>query len=281
MRIAITGASGMLGHALRQAFETRHEVHALGRQDLDVTSIAQTRQVVGELKPDWILHAAAFTRVDDAESESVEAHRVNALGTRNLAAAACRQGSSICYYSSDYVFDGRQNRPYRERDPVNPLSEYGRSKLAGELFARELCPRHLIVRTSWLFGPNGSHFVDKIQQRAQATGRLSVLDDQRGCPTYTPDLAELTLVLVENGSLGTYHVTNSGDCTWYEFAREIISLRNLNVPISRMSSVELKVPAPRPAYSVLDNHLLKVEGISLLRPWQSALEQFLKKQPRV
>jgi dTDP-4-dehydrorhamnose reductase len=227
------------------------------------------------LKPDWILHTAAFTRVEDAETHPFEAYRVNAVGARNLAIAAVENGSRLVYYSTDYVFDGTQKRPYREWDATHPLSEYGQSKLAGEFFVRSLCPQHLIVRTSWLFGSKGSHFVDKILQLAQGKESLDVVSDQQGSPTFTGDLAFMTLVLVEGEKRGTYHVTNSGNCSWHELACEIVSLGGLSLQVNPVESSAYPTLARRPANSVLENYLLELEGIPLLRSWKSALSAFL------
>ncbi len=264
----------MLGQALCKAF-AKHSVYPLSSRQPDVTSLDAVRQTVSDLKPDWILHAAAFTQVDKAESNPFEAYRVNALGTRNMAAAAVENGSRLVYYSTDYVFDGTQKRPYREWDPANPLNEYGRSKLAGEFFVRSLCPLHLIVRTSWLFGSKGSHFVQKILQLAQEKEHLDVVSDQQGSPTFTTDLAYMTLCLVEGEKKGTYHVTNSGSCSWHELACEIVSLSGLSLHVNPIESSAFSAPTLRPANSVLENYLLELEGIPLLRSWQSALAGFL------
>jgi len=274
MKIAITGATGMLGQALCKAF-AKHSVYPLSSRQPDVTSLHDVRQKVSDLKPEWILHTAALTRVDEVESNPFEAYRVNALGARNLAVAAAENGSRLVYYSTDYVFDGTQKRPYREWDPTHPLNEYGRSKLAGEFFVRSLCPVHLIVRTSWLFGSKGSHFVDKILQLAQERESLEVVSDQQGSPTFTNDLAYMTLVLVEGEKKGTYHVTNSGNCSWHELACEIVSLSGLSLQVNPIESSAYSTPARRPANSVLENYLLELEGIPLLRSWKSALEAFL------
>ena len=264
----------MLGQALCKAF-AKHSVFPLSARQPDVTSLHDVRQKVSDLKPDWILHTAAFTRVDEAESNPFEAYRVNALGARNLAAAAAENGSRLVFYSTDYVFDGTQKRPYREWDATNPLNEYGRSKLAGEILVRSICPLHLIVRTSWLFGSKGSHFVQKILQLAQEKESLEVVSDQQGSPTSTSDLAYMTLCLVEGEKIGTYHVTNSGNCSWHELACEIVSLSGLSLQVNPIESSAYSTPTRRPANSVLENYLLELEGIPLLRSWKSALAAFL------
>ncbi|HLV00102.1 MAG TPA: dTDP-4-dehydrorhamnose reductase [Acidobacteriota bacterium] len=275
MEIMITGATGMLGQALARSFQAEHHVHALSSRDLDITQRSAVEATVKRIQPDVILHAAAYTRVDDAERDQESAYKVNALGTANIAAAGFRIGARVVYYSSDYVFNGSQRRPYREWDPPAPINEYGRSKLAGENLLRDLHPRHLIIRTSWLFGPGGKNFVNRIIQLAGERDELKIVDDQRGCPTYTPDLAAATLELVKRGSLGTYHVTNSNDCSWFEFAGEIVTKAGLNVHLDPTDSKTFAAPAPRPAFSVLDNYMLRLEGLLQLRSWQEALSDYL------
>jgi dTDP-4-dehydrorhamnose reductase len=276
MRIAVTGTTGMLGQVLCPLLSRHHEVICLSIDRLDIRSLEETRRQVTEARPDWVVHAAAYTQVDRAETEPLEAYQVNALGTRNVAIAAQASGAALLYYSTDYVFNGRSGEPYWEWDTPDPISQYGRSKRAGEQYVQSLSNRHLIVRTSWLFGPGGVNFVTKILARARTQKVLQVVSDQRGSPTFTRDLAEMTLKLVERGSLGIYHVTNFGSCSWYEFAREIAAVSDLEIEVTPVNSVMFPTPAPRPAYSVLDNYLLKCENIPLLQPWQDALARYLE-----
>ncbi len=275
MKILVTGAAGMLGKRLVETLSERHEIQAFSRRDLDVTSQAQVERAVSQARPDWVVHAAAFTRVDEAESNP-EAFQVNALGSRNMAAAAFRHGSSILYFSTDYVFDGKSDVPLREWDPTGPINQYGKSKLAGEWFVRSLNPAHLIVRTSWLFGPDGSNFVDKILVRARAQPQLRVIDDQRGSPTFTRDLARASGDLIESGARGTYHVTNSGDCSWHEFAVALLEIAGLKASVRPIRTEDFQTPARRPAYSVLDNAMLKLEGTAPLRHWREAAADYLE-----
>ncbi len=266
----------MLGQVLCPLLSRHHDIHPLPIEKLDITSLEDTRWQVAQARPDWVVHVAAFTQVDEAETKPLEAYRVNAVGTRNVAIAAQEAGAGLVYFSTDYVFNGCKGEPYREWEAPNPINHYGHSKLAGEKYVQTLCPKHLIIRTSWLFGPGGINFVGKITHRAAKEKRIQVVDDQRGSPTFTADLADMTLKLLERGSQGIYHVTNLGSCTWYEFAREIVTLRNLEVQVAPVSSSAFSAPAPRPAYSVLDNYLLKCEGIPLLPPWQDALARYLR-----
>ncbi len=275
MKVAITGATGMLGQALFAAFESRHVTYPFSSQSLEVTSLDQVRQVLKNLKPDWVIHAAAYTQVDRAESESMEVYRVNVLGTRNVATVAAELGCGLLYYSTDYVFDGRGTRPYREWDQTCPVNEYGRSKLAGEFVVRSLCPFHLILRTSWLFGPGGCSFVTKVLDKIQEKECFKVVDDQRGSPTFTQDLAKMTSQLMEKAVRGTYHITNRGECSWYQFAKKIIAFQGSQRKVHPVSASSLSLPARRPVYSVLDNCVLKLEGMSPLRSWEEALAEFL------
>lgn len=274
-KVVVTGSAGMLGQELVKTFREAFRVWEVDLQQMDVTSLDQTRRVLGEIRPDWIIHAAAYTRVDDAESESREAHRVNALGTRNIAAVGFELGSAVLYYSTDYVFNGESRKPYTEFDAPSPLNEYGRSKLAGEVLLRWLNPRHLVVRTSWLFGPGGPNFVDTIRLKSREGRPLRIVSDQCGSPTYTLDLARMSLELVERGLLGTYHVTNAGHCSWFELADAIMTILKRDVPVVPVSTREFPRPAKRPSFSVLENHMLQVEGISPLRFWKEAVAEHL------
>jgi len=275
-KVVVTGSAGMLGRELVAAFEGAFEVWGVDLEEMDVTSLGETRRVLEQIKPEWIVHAAAYTRVDDAERESLEAHRVNALGTRNVAAISLELGSAVLYFSTDYIFDGKSGRPYTEFDIPSPLNEYGRSKLAGELLLQHLNPRHLVVRTSWLFGPGGPNFVDTIREKALQGNPLRIVDDQCGSPTYTRDLAQMSLELVRRDLRGTYHVTNSGCCSWFELAEAIISSLEQDVPVVPISTSEFPRPATRPLFSVLENHMLQVEGIPQLRFWKEALSEHLR-----
>ena len=278
MKIAITGASGMLGRALCRTFADRFEVFPWRSRDPDITSWADVRSRITQLRPDWIVNAAAYTDVDGAESEAVQAFRVNALGSRHLALVADEVGCRLLSYSTDFVFDGKSPRPYRESDPVSPINEYGRSKWMGEDYIRNLCRRHLIVRTSWLYGPGGRDFVDTMLRQAPSNPSVEAVYDQVGSPTFSRDLAAKSRELVEQDSQGTYHVTNSGHCSKYEFACRTFEISNLKVTVRPVPSSRFPRPAPRPRYSVLASQRLIQDGISPLRPWQQALAEYLESQ---
>lgn len=276
MRVLVTGAAGMLGHAVMPALRAAgHVALGLDLPELDVTRLEPLQRAVQGFRPDWVFHLAAFTRVDDCEARRDEAFLVNGLGPRHVALAAAESGALLLALSTDYVFDGTATSPYRESDAANPQSVYGASKWAGEQAVREVHPRHIIVRTSWLFGPGGGNFVDTILARARAGDRLRVVDDQRGSPTFTRDLAQGLLRLANAGVCGTYHCTNSGDCTWYDLAAHAVASAGLGVPLDRTDTASFPRPAKRPAYSVLGNASFeKVTGWRM-PAWPDAVERYL------
>ena len=253
MKVLVTGAGGLLAHAVVPVLAAAgHEVRSLGHAELDVTNAQAVNVAVGPQRLDWVFHLAAFTRVDDCEKEQERAHQVNAIGARHAALAAARAGAALLAISTDYVFDGSASAPYREESAAAPLNVYGASKWAGEQAIREAAGRHLIVRTAWLFGAGGGNFVDTILKQARTEQELSIVDDQRGSPTYTPDLAEGLARLAGSAENGTYHVVNGGDASWFELAEAAVTEAGLPVRMKRVSTASLGRPARRPAYSVLD-----------------------------
>ncbi|MBI4389246.1 MAG: dTDP-4-dehydrorhamnose reductase, partial [Nitrospinae bacterium] len=228
MKTLIIGASGMLGHDLVRAFqELRHDTLAPLRAELDITCPETVRDYVSREKPQCVVLSAGFTRVDDCESQRETAFAVNAEGPRHVAQACGKSGTKLVYVSTDYVFNGQKKEPYTEDDPTGPINVYGQSKLAGENHVRELSRDYLVVRTSWLYGLNGRNFVETILNKARTATELRVVDDQKGAPTYTKDLAEAIAVLAARGAGGIVNVTNSQSCTWFEFARTILQLQGI------------------------------------------------------
>lgn len=277
MKILVTGANGQLGREITLLPEQPGiEIIGFGRDRLDITDMEQCRRVIGAHRPDAVIHCAAHTAVDLAESEPDAAYRVNAYGTRNVAVAAEEIGAKLVYISTDYVFDGRGSQPYREYDRTDPQSVYGKSKLAGELLAQTLCRRYFIVRTSWVYGKYGSNFVKTMLRLAGERDRLKVVHDQVGSPTYTLDLAEFLLELVQTDYYGIYHASNTGVCSWYEFAKAIFEERGLRVEVEPCTTADYPRPAPRPAYSVLDHGAIRIHGLKPLRPWRDALRHYLQ-----
>ncbi|MBC7111924.1 MAG: dTDP-4-dehydrorhamnose reductase [Methanothermobacter sp.] len=274
MKILITGSSGMLGSDLVDILSRRHEVVTSG--SLDIRDLEGVMELLRETRPDAVVHAAAFTDVDCAETERDTAYQVNVLGTRNIAAAASAVGSSILYISTDYVFDGEKGDGYLEFDEPNPLNFYGKTKYLGEVSVRQLSERFYIVRTSWLFGRNGRNFVGTMVELAERGHEISVVDDQYGSPTYTRDLAASIGNLLERPAYGVYHLTNSGQCSWYEFAIDIFNELGMEVCLKPVKSHEFPRPARRPSFSVLRNYNWSMEGFKPLRNYRDALRDYLK-----
>lgn len=278
MTVLVTGAQGQLGRELVRLLAGELSVVGVGREQLDVTDAAQVREVVLRIRPDVIVHAAAYTAVDQAESDEEAAFRVNATGTRHLAELAEEIGAKFCYVSTDYVFDGTANRPYREADVPNPQSVYGKSKRQGEQFALSLSSKSFVVRTSWVYGSFGSNFVKTMLKLARERDVLTVVNDQVGSPTYTQDLARFIGELIQTDRYGVYHATGAGQCSWFDFAKEIFAEANLDVAVQPCTTEEFVRPAPRPRYSVLDNSALRANGFTPLRDWRDALRAFLREE---
>lgn len=275
MKLLVTGAGGMLGQALAACLQARgHEVVNLPKEQLDVTHYDQCLQVIEEESPDLIIHCAAFTKVDQAESEPGLAYHINGYGTENLAVACNIFETPMLYFSSDYVFDGEQNQPYNPWDATRPLSVYGKSKLAGEKAVQRHLSRFYIVRTSWLYGPNGKNFVDTILSMTDNGKPLRVVSDQFGTPTCTLSLSETVADLIMTGRWGIYHGTDDGVTSWYEFAREIV--RNKSVDVIPIETKDMPRPATRPKYSVLDKTTLINTIGRELPPWQESLSTYLE-----
>jgi dTDP-4-dehydrorhamnose reductase len=274
MKILITGAGGQLGRDLMKAFAD-DQVVGLERSQLDVTDEAAVVAAVRDHAPDLVLHSGAFTRVDACESDPDTAWRVNAIGSWWVARACALGDAAMVYVSSDYVFDGRAGRAYTEFDATNPLSVYGRSKEAGEQLVRRTLSRHYIVRTSWVHGTRGNNFVRTMLRLARERRSVSVVNDQTGSPTFTFDLAPAIRRLAVTGRHGTYHLTNSGQCTWFDLAQAVFEEAGLEVDLRPTDTATFGAPAPRPAYSVLDNLTARLTGIPPLPPWRDSLRRLV------
>lgn len=278
MKVLLIGALGMLGRDLQPILSDRHEVIGRDMEDLDITDPVQTEKEIRLLRPEMVINAAAFTDVDGCESQRGRAFSVNADGAGHVARGCRSAGSRLIHLSTDYVFDGTFQVPYSEEVRPNPMNVYGESKLQGEKAVQEAEGNHLILRTAWLYGKHGKNFVDTILRLASQQEELRVVDDQRGSPTFTRDLSQAIAQLLDKEVRGILNVTNSGSCTWFEFARKILEMRK---PLSDrlrlipISSGELARPAPRPANSVLDcSRFEKLTG-SKMRPWEEALQAYL------
>ena len=296
MRILITGACGMLGRDLVEVLSEGQELYLLDMErfppslssqfstlTLDITDSAKTYTEVTRINPDIVIHSAAYTDVDGCETNRDLAFRINALGTRNIALACQRFDIELLYISTDFVFNREKDEPYLEFDRPDPQSIYAKSKYWGELYIKSLLNRFYIVRSSWLFGKNGKNFVTTILNLAKQKKEIEVVNDQISSPTYTKDLAQAITQLIgtqrkdstTRASLyGIWHITNSGQCSWYEFATEI--LQDSGVRVKPITSEKLNRPARRPKFSVLENGVWKLQGWKPLRHWKEALKDYLK-----
>jgi dTDP-4-dehydrorhamnose reductase len=279
VRILITGANGQLGREIaRQLVGSGHEYLAAGSSVIDITNQRQTAREIADYHPDAVLHCAAYTNVDGAETDQDAAYKTNAVGTQNVAQACLRCGARMVYVSTDYVFDGTQAKPYSEFDQPNPQSVYGKSKYAGERLAGQMLSRLFIVRTAWLYG-DGNNFVRTMLRLGGEKDELRVVNDQFGSPSYTRDVAQAILKLVQTESYGIYHAVNAGVTTWYDFARTIFTLCGYGkVKVSPQTTAELTRPAPRPQFSQLENRMLPLAVGHIMPSWQDALADYLRKQ---
>jgi dTDP-4-dehydrorhamnose reductase len=278
MKVLVTGSEGMLGFALRNSCPAGVEMVGTTIDDLDITNAADVGAVWGRVRPRAVISAAAYTDVDGCESHEDDALAVNGTGAGIVAQACADLDIPVLQVSTDYVFDGRIPAPgeYVETDPVNPLSAYGRTKLAGERAVATATPDHWIVRTQWLYGVGGKNFVETMLRLAAERDRLTVVNDQVGSPTSTHALAPfLWRIVTERPAHGVYHCTNAGACSWYDFAAEIFRQQALDVNLAPMGSDQLDRPAPRPARSILNNGRLRDALGDVPCSWEDALEQYL------
>lgn len=292
MNILITGAHGQLGKELMEILSLGHseigavpdcyqnaKVTGVDVEQLDITDLQAVRGFFAERRFDVVFNCAAYTNVNGCESDADNAMAVNALGARNLAIAATEVGAKLAHVSTDYVFAGNADRPYTECDLPAPQSVYGRTKLAGEQFVQQFCPRSFIIRTAWLYGRHGGNFVKTMLKLAQEKPYIRVVNDQYGAPTNANDLAHHMLKIVTGESYGIYHCTGNGACTWYVFAKEIVRLAGLPCEVRPCTTEEYPTPAKRPAYSVLEHQMLRLACGDEMRDWRAALESYMRQTP--
>ena len=273
MKMLVAGAGGQLGKELAEVLPARgHEVVVLSRAELDVADPEAVEEAVGDHAPGLVINAAAYTNVDGCETEGDLAYAVNALGPRNLAVSCEKHGVELLHVSTNYVFDGTEGRPYEPFDPPHPISAYGRGKLAGEEYVKHLSNRWYLVRSAGVYG-RGHNFVRTMLRVGKERGSLKVKDDEYISPTYALDLAVAIAEIAESGLYGLYHVTASGSCSWYEFAREIFALADLDVEVAPVPGSEYPLPAARPA-----NGVLSALGGPVLRDWREALAEYLERE---
>ncbi|AJG97802.1 NAD(P)-dependent oxidoreductase [Clostridium beijerinckii] len=290
MKILITGSKGQLGNELLDIIKSgkaeigevseaikKSEVIALDVDELDITNLEQVKSKINNLKPNVIINCAAATNVDGCESNEDFAFKVNSIGPRNLAIASEEVGAKLVQVSTDYVFSGIGNKPLTEYDLTVPYSVYGKTKLLGENYVRELSSKYFIVRTAWLYGYVGHNFVYTMRRLGKEKEFITVVNDQRGNPTHANDLAYHILKLIQTEEYGVYHCTGKGECTWYDFAKMIIELSGEKCEVKPCTSEEYKTPAKRPEYSSLDNMMLRNTVGDEMRDWKDAIKSFINR----
>lgn len=275
-KLLITGCGGQLGRALNREYE-KEQVQIINTDvpELDVTDQDAVMRLVREQKPDVIMNCGAMTAVDLCESEYDKAFRINALGPRNLSIAAREVGAKLFQISTDYVFSGDAKKPYVETDQPNPQSVYGSTKLAGEQFVQAFSDRYFIIRTAWLYG-EGKNFVGTMLRLAQSNDQVRVVGDQAGSPTSAAELAKMMHLLEPTDNYGMFHGTCEGECSWAEFAEEIFKQAGRPTEVVKITTEEFGAAAKRPAYSVLDNQMLRLTTDFRMQQWQDALSEYLK-----
>lgn len=294
MKLLITGCKGQLGSQIINILNKGvSELGAIPKQyknievigtdayELNIVDLQRLKEYIKSIKPDIVINSAAYTNVDECEKNRELAFKVNSLGTRNLAIACEEVGAKFIHMSTDYVFEGNGKIPYTEYDITNPISVYGKTKLLGENFVREFCSKYFIVRTAWLYGYNGKNFVKTILKASGEKDQLDVVNDQRGNPTNAEDLAHHILKLGLTEEYGVYHCTGSGECTWYDFAKAIVEYAGIKCIVNPITSDKINRAAKRPAFSSLDNMMLRCTIGDEMRDWREALIVFIKQHLRV
>ena len=275
MKILITGSNGMLGHDLIEALKDNHELVLTTSRTLDITDKEQVFDFISQNKPDIVINSAAYTDVDGCEENQDLAYSVNGEGVKNLAFACREADSALLHISTDYIFNGENTRPWVEDDEIGPISVYGKSKLKGEQAILEILDKFFIVRTAWLYGINGRNFPKTMLELAENHSQITVVYDEVGTPTYTPDLAKAISQLIETEHYGIYHITNSGSCSWCEFAKYIFEVAGKDVEVIPVTAAEFARPAPRPHYSVLENRNWIEKGFEPLRSYKEAIKEYI------
>lgn len=276
MKILVTGSNGQLGYdVLKELHRRKIPCRGIDREECDITNMPQVMHWVETYQPDTVIHCAAYTNVNRAETEQALCMDINYCGSANIAAAANKMGAKLIYISTDYVFGASGERLLGIYDAKNPLNTYGETKLSGENSTRILCPRSFIVRTSWVFGINGANFVKTMLRLGREKEEISVVSDQVGSPTYTADLAPLLCDMALTERFGTYHATNEGYCSWYEFAKEIMRLGHLPAKIHPVATADYPSVAVRPLNSRLSKESLDEAGFQRLPHWKDALQRYL------
>ncbi|WP_107572118.1 dTDP-4-dehydrorhamnose reductase [Clostridioides difficile] len=284
MKILITGSNGQLGKELVNQLEAinqsmsqpKYAILATTRNDFDIYNQTNVDNFILNNKPDVVVNCAAYTKVDACEDNIETAYKVNTLGVRNLAIASEKVNAKLIHISTDYVFNGFSKYPYREDSKTEPNSVYGKSKLMGEKFVEQFSHKYFILRTAWLYG-NGNNFVKTMIKLSLENKEVNVVNDQFGTPTSTVDLTKIIIRIMETEHYGVYHATCEGECSWYDFAKKIFELKNIDIKVNPIKSNEFKCKAQRPLYSVLDNFMLKLIGLNSFRNWEESIEEYLER----
>lgn len=277
MKILITGAKGQLGKDIIKVLKKKgHSFSPIDLPEIDITNETQIHNYILHDKPEIVLHCAAFTAVDAAEDDAETCRKVNALGTGYIAKACKVLDIPMVYISTDYVFNGQGTTPWKPEDIPAPLSVYGKTKYEGECLIKNSLEKYFIIRTSWVFGLGGNNFVKTMLKLSESHKEVNVVNDQIGSPTYTADLAELVVKMAESNKYGIYHASNSGFCSWYEFALEIFKLAGKRIQVNPVTSQAFKSKAKRPENSRMDQEKLEQQGFGKMPAWQDALQRFLK-----
>lgn len=276
-KIIVTGCNGQLGRAINKEFANDSQIELVNTdvEELDITNIEAVMEFVGGVKPYAIINCAAHTGVDACETDADNAYRINAIGPRNLSIAAARVDAKMIHISTDYVFEGNGIKPYTEFSPVNPQGMYGATKLAGENFVKEFAKKYFIIRTAWLYG-DGKNFVKTMLRLAETNDTIKVVGDQYGTPTSTKELAKMIACLLPTENYGLFHGTCEGFCSWADFAKEIFRLSGKTTKVEAITTAEYPTPALRPAYSVLDNYMLKLTTDFSFVSWEDAIKEYLE-----
>lgn len=283
MRILLTGAGGQLGSEFVELFKNEN-LKALTHSELDITDFEKVKKIVEDFQPDILINTTAYHLVDECEDFPEKSFLVNSIAVRNLSILSKKIGFILVHFSTDYVFDGIKKSPYNEDDFPNPLSVYGLSKLCGEIFIRNYTEKFYIIRTCGLYGAKGragkgGNFIERILRRWERGEELKIVSDQIVTPTYSKELAEkVKIMILKNAPFGLFHMTNEGECSWFEFSKKVFELAGIEAQIKPVSSEELNLKAKRPKYSVLENRNMKVAGIPAFRHWSIALKEYMEER---
>lgn len=276
MKVLVTGVNGQLGYDVVKELDKRgHQAVGVDRESMDLTSTQQIKECIETVNPEAIIHCAAYTAVDKAEDEEELCRRVNAIASKEIAEYAKALDIPMIYISTDYVFDGTKDGEYTEEDMPNPINVYGKTKYEGEVYVQDTLEKYYIVRISWVFGENGNNFIDTMLRLAKERDSLNVINDQVGSPTYTKDLAPLLVDMIETDKYGIYHATNEGYCTWYEFAKEILKIANIDIKVNPINTSEYPTKAIRPMNSKMNKNKLEKNSFYRLRNWKYSLLDYI------